>query len=475
MKKIVISLAGLMASFALAPEASAVPSFARQTGMACFACHSQHFPVLNSFGRAFKAGGYTLMGAQGKVEGDHLSIPDALNASMILKLRYQKDNTANGQAAVPAATPTLAQPADPLNPNNLGNGQLQLNDEFALFFGGRVADNVGFLLEGNLMGASLAAGFKIPFVFDVGGAKLSVIPFTTDALGVQYGYEQSSGGVMRANRWAEHRRETSAIQYNADRGIDGGAATGFAFVASNDMGYINLTKWSPNFMMSPNGASATQDMDSTYVRIAATPTVGDWAMVVGAGSMSGSSTFGGAIRTPATDGAAAIHAVPGVKLDTKQTFLDFQAQGEVAGKEMGVYAQYAKAPVGSVNCNAYNSQYSDLGVCRLSTNTATGSEILASDRKAWTIGADYSVIPHVLTIGAAYRNAKTGQRISSADALLGRGTQNNALTLTAVYDLYQNVAFHLNHTQYSGNNTITQSNGTVQQKHLTTFMLEGAW
>jgi len=74
--------------------------------------------------------------------------------------------------------------------------------------GGRVAENVGFLLEGQMIAAApLAAGFKMPFVFDVGAAKLSVIPFTTDALSVQYGYEQSSGGVMRANRWAEHRRE----------------------------------------------------------------------------------------------------------------------------------------------------------------------------------------------------------------------------------------------------------------------------
>ena len=39
-------------------DAHAVPSFARQTGLACSACHTV-FPELNAFGRAFKLHGYT--------------------------------------------------------------------------------------------------------------------------------------------------------------------------------------------------------------------------------------------------------------------------------------------------------------------------------------------------------------------------------------------------------------------------------
>ncbi len=42
-----------------APPALAVPSFARQTGMACEACHTV-FLELNHFGRMFKANAYTL-------------------------------------------------------------------------------------------------------------------------------------------------------------------------------------------------------------------------------------------------------------------------------------------------------------------------------------------------------------------------------------------------------------------------------
>ena len=43
----------------LASPAQAVPSFARQTGMACQACHTV-FPELTHFGRMFKANAYTL-------------------------------------------------------------------------------------------------------------------------------------------------------------------------------------------------------------------------------------------------------------------------------------------------------------------------------------------------------------------------------------------------------------------------------
>jgi len=429
MNKIILSLAGVLAATAFAPEASALPAFARQTGMACTACHQQHFPVLSKFGRAFKAGGYTMMGSQGKVEGEHLSIPDTLNAAILVKVRYQKNN-------LPA---TLNKKALNL-PNGVNDGQLQFGDEFSLFFGGRVAENIGFLFEGNTVaaGGALLAGFKLPVMFDAGGAKLSVIPFTTDALGAQYGYELSSGGVMRANRWAEHRRETSAIQYNADQGPDGGAATGFAFVAQNDMGYINYTRWAAAYGMGSNGGAApSYELGSNYIRVAATPSVGDWAMVVGAGAMTGESHINGA---PAIPGPLAA----GDFVETKQSFVDLQAHGALGENELGVYAQYANAPVAAAGAtSAYGAG--------------------ATARKAFTLGADYSVIPHVLTLGAAYRNAKNGGTAGSEG--------DNAITLTAVYDLVQNVALHANYSKYSGSANNAANSVTNQY----TLLLEAAW
>ncbi len=418
MKKIVLSIAGVMAAAAFAPEASALPAFARQTGMACTACHAQHFPILNGFGRAFKAAGYTMMGAQEKVEGEHLSIPSTLNAALLAKVRYQKQNI----AGVVGGGATAA--------TNTGNGQWQFGDEFSLFFGGRVAENIGFLFEGNTanVGGSLLAGFKLPITFDMGSAKLAVIPFTTDALGAQYGFELSSGGVMRANRWAESRRETSAIQYNADRNVDAGAATGFALVAQNDMGFINITKFSPSFAPGGNGAAIpSTDFKNTYVRIAATPTIGDWAVVGGIGSMSGSSFAN----------------LAAVAIETKQTFFDVQAHGEVGGKELGVYFQHANAPASLLGNNSYNN-----GV---------------NARKATTIGAEYNVVPHTLSVGLAYRSAKTGGAVG-ADG-------DNALTITSAYELTQNVAIHADYSSYSG--SAHTAPGALKNNLL--LMLEAAW
>lgn len=200
MNKIILSLACVLVSAALVPEAYALPAFSRQTGMSCTACHQQHFPVLTSFGRAFKATGYTMVGAQAKIEDEKLSIPATLNAAILFKLRYQKDDS-----------PGLGGKATG-SPNGPGDGQLQFGDEFSLFLGGRVTENIGFLFEGNTTSTgSLLAGFRLPIGYGTGATRLSVIPFTTDALGVQYGYELSSGGVLRANRWAEHRREISTM------------------------------------------------------------------------------------------------------------------------------------------------------------------------------------------------------------------------------------------------------------------------
>ena len=46
---------------ALAAMHARVPSYSRQTGLACSACHYQ-FPQLTPFGRLFKLNGYTLTG-----------------------------------------------------------------------------------------------------------------------------------------------------------------------------------------------------------------------------------------------------------------------------------------------------------------------------------------------------------------------------------------------------------------------------
>lgn len=424
MKKVALSLAGVLAAATFAPEASAVPAFARQTGMACNACHAQHFPVLNGFGRAFKAAGFTMMGAQEKVEAEHLSIPGSLNSAVLLKARYQKSGGTDAANTVSGTT--------------TNSGQWQIPDELSLFFGGRVADSdmikVGMMMENNLVGGpvgGIIAGMRVPIVVDLGAAKLSVIPYVTDALGPMYGYTESSTGVNRAIRWAEHRKDISAHQYT---GIGNGLASGIAIVAHSDMGYINLSRWSPNFAFA-GGATGVQ-MASNMLSVTVTPTIGDWAIVAGAEFISG---------TNYTAGGAA-------KVETKGTGFDAQAHGNLAGMETGLYATYAVAPKSSAGSPA---------------NVFNGST--ANDIKAFTVGADVTVIAHTLTVGAAYRNGKNAAAES-----------DNAIVVTAVYDLFQNVALVGNYSIYSGN--AYNAGGTLDSnaigstgKSLFTGMLEAAW
>ena len=103
LNKIVFLLASVVAAVTFTSEASALPLFARQTGMECAACHFQHFPMLTAFGRSFKAGAFTMMGAQEKVEGDNLSIPAVLNTAILTTMGYQKNNSDPMSTIDPAA------------------------------------------------------------------------------------------------------------------------------------------------------------------------------------------------------------------------------------------------------------------------------------------------------------------------------------------------------------------------------------
>lgn len=422
MKKIVLSLASVLAATAFAPEASAVPSFARQTGMACSACHYQHFPVLSGFGMAFKASGYTMMGAQGKIEGEHLSIPDTLNGSGLVKLRYQKTNGA----------------ADVVSGNTTNSGQWQLPDEMALFFSGRVSENVGFHIEANLAGANstnggIATGFKLPMMWDVGGAKVGVVPFWTDVLGMAHGFELSSSAMVRGLRWAEDRRFISASSFI---GMNSGGTVGAAFVAKNDMGYINWTRYSPRqagaqnatttALVAPAGLNATQ-LKSNWLRVAATPTYADWNMHIGLGIATGQAT-----------------TVAGAQQDRKASILDFQGQTQLGGKDFSLYASYARAPgqvATAVIKNVWNAN----------VNT----------KRAYQIGADYSVIPHVLHLGASYLDGDSGAVAAN---------KTRGYMVQAIYDMQQNVALHASYSKANG--SAVPASGVGNGNDLVNLMLE---
>jgi hypothetical protein len=122
-----------------APVALAVPSFARQTGMACEACHTV-FPELTHFGRVFKANGYTLTnlkqvrGVSGKKE-ELLSLSQTPPLSIMVQISDTQLKGSLPDVSNPAA-PGLAQ-----------NGTAGFPQQVGLFYAGKIAPNFGAFLQ----------------------------------------------------------------------------------------------------------------------------------------------------------------------------------------------------------------------------------------------------------------------------------------------------------------------------------------
>lgn len=398
-------------SLYLPRNAEAIPAFARQTGMACSTCHYQTFPALNEFGRAFKAGGYTMIGGESLVEGDMLSFPSVFNVSLVTKIRYQKSN-GTGQSG------TTGQ---------INQGQLQFPDEAALIVGGRAGDHVGFILDMSLKeGDSRFTSYKVPVVFDAKDTretKLSVIPFTTDVSGASYGFELLNTGAYGRQRPVEHAKDFSAQQYiDADT-----KATGFTFAAANSQMFANYTMWAP--------VHGTNDAGPflNYLRAAFTPRFGGFDLGAGAQYWSGTTKFGPPDNPTRQSGNA--------------WALDAQAQGTVANYPLGVYASYASAKKSKADMsNIFNTS-------------------AYKDKSAFALSADLGVIPNRLSLLAAYRLGKTGDPAGT-----GYDT-DNATTLGIAYNPMQNLQLQFNQSWYSGNGRAATGEGN----QLTTLVLYAAF
>ncbi len=411
----IVSLgAALLVAAVVSTPSQATPAFGRQAGKACTTCHFQHYPALNGYGQEFKAGGFTDMGKQGLMKGKDFSLPEVLNASLFFKFRYQDTNGSD-------------------NPGNatLASGDWQVPDEFVLLFGGRVTENIGFMLEGQLADpdAPLVAGFKMPFMFKAGGMKVGVVPYTTDGLGASYGFELLNTGAVRNVRILEHRNETSAQQYIGTAS----PALGAAFIVWDPKFFANLSRWTPNHA----GDASGMKLSSTYFRAAYTPTMGDWDLGAGVQSWSGTSedATGGALR------------------DTKAWAVDFQAQGAYGNLPLGVYLTHANAaatPAGAAVTNLFNTN--------------------RNDRTATVIMAELGVLPNKATLQLAYRWADTGSTAANS--------KDNAWTLGATYQIAQNARLQVEHSTRSkggATNVGRYAGSSVAGDSLTTFMLSAGF
>lgn len=384
MKKIlVIALVvalSFVGSFVITQDAQAIPSFARQTGHACTTCHFQSFPSLNSFGRAFKASGYTQIGEQGQIKDEDLSIPNVLNLSLIVKARYQQTN-----GDTKAGT---------------DRGQIQVPDEASLMVGGRGGEHVGFLLEEGLKSGGNFDNFKMLFPFDMGGTTIGAGFFTTADGGASYGFETLNTGAIRMQKPFGEGVSTSAQEYV---GL-GTAATGIVLYGASDMFFVNATLWGPSHSDAiSSGLSLGQ-----YVRAAVTPNLGGWDTAIGVQYYGGETKLG--------EATSATYVVQG-------TAIDAQAQGEVAGMNLGLYLTYATVPKAGTDGKTY-------------AIAASGA-----DKNATSIVANLGVIPNKFNVGLSYLMGKNGAASSAGE---------NKMDIALVYKIAQNVKVQLDYATMSG-------------------------
>ncbi len=149
-------IAGLLAALSgllVTADALAVPSMARQTGYACSKCHAG-YPELTNFGRQFKLGGYTMSSK----EWDNLPLAERLPISGALQIsRTSTSDVTAGGTNGNGATPT-----------DFPHDRKVIAQTAALYYGGKITDNAGALIQYNYDGVEQKWGMEM---FDARWAK----------------------------------------------------------------------------------------------------------------------------------------------------------------------------------------------------------------------------------------------------------------------------------------------------------------
>jgi hypothetical protein len=292
MKKIILSAASLavaaVASVSVAPTTSeAVPAFARQTGAACLNCHFGAIPRLAQMGREFRMNGFRDTAGE-LLEDDHLSIPVAFNASFLMKARIQQ------------------------NLDDADLTQLQWPDEAALLFGGRFGEHAGGLQEWNVIDGYMLGG-KFAYVNDLDAGILAFAIGTSDALGSPSIFNDPSNAISRNTRGIQSRSMSLGEQPSIHD-----AATGLGVY-----GYLNDSVY---FALGAVDAAGGFEAGSERID---TGKLGSYARIAFISEIAGFDTIIGAFNAKTGSNTATVEqAVTGV---------DFQAQGEVNGHQLGIY------------------------------------------------------------------------------------------------------------------------------------------
>lgn len=247
------------------------PGFSRQMDMECMACHNQTMSQLNSFGRKFAASGFTMTsGSQSMIDGNtiKLGLPSALNAGVLLKARYVKTDAEENYRDQPDV--------------GFERGNLEIFKVSKVFFGGKIADNVGGFM--NYMDGSV--GGKIAFSSELGSGYAGVSTFMQDDFGPFSGMEYYNTGLYAPLKLFENRKGTNAAQATE---LGHGPATGMQAYYAGDVFYLMGGAYVPA-TSKHEGLDVGSDVIG-IARIAIAPTFGEWTVMVGAYGISGTSSL----------------------------------------------------------------------------------------------------------------------------------------------------------------------------------------
>lgn len=390
-------------------KAEAVPAFARQVGVACYSCHFQHIPKLNSFGREFKLGGFT-QSAQDLITDEGVSLPPVLNIGVLMKVRFIMQGPEKKAAS---GAPTS---------NGTKYGEWNIPDEIGIFPAGRVGENMGALLE--IDGNGNLAGNKFVYSKDLGGVRAGVSVFSTRDAGLGYGMELFNTGLQRNQSGTENKDWMP----NAISGAWNSGAQGLSFFGGNSMFFANLGLVAPACNgYAPGNAVTTDSTGATvanpactggnfdvgfnlpmYLRAAITPKVGDMDLMVGLQYVTGT----GKVK----DLESSTNANGELKADSMA--IDAQLQADLGGMSLEAIAGYAT--VKSDALSMYNTS--------------------GKDTKQMWLGATLGLTKHA---GVKFGYGLTDLTGSSSG-------QYNTLFLGGWYALAQNVDLSLDYAMKSG-------------------------
>lgn len=134
-RSLLVGAAVLSAVVLSARDVHAVPSFARQTGLACSACHTV-FPELTPFGRTFKLHGYTTQAMKELEEaGTDQAPPLNINRTFPLSVMFQSSITRT----------------DTKQPGTQ-NANVEFPQQLSLFLAGEIAPHIGTFIQATYNG-----------------------------------------------------------------------------------------------------------------------------------------------------------------------------------------------------------------------------------------------------------------------------------------------------------------------------------